>query len=437
MGHVCGLQKKETEENRTTKLLDPLVAYRLPLAISKQVINSEQLVIIDSMVFSPDGNYINAAASIEYPSGDKEKLDFYGRKIGFHRGGFIGNAKVELITEPEIKALNNNLDLVFKGDRGKTYVAFDCNGYKEMGVDLEISIPRSIALPVDKNGQIIDGKEKVSARAETVLTDWSELLIEASIPAFQVKGLKDFVFEVHLASFDLSDVANPSSLAFPDGYPEALSPLWRGFFCKEFSLTLPPYFESITGSVPAFSAQNLLIDMHGITGVFNAENLLAFDKGMNLIRMVRRAVKHGIVANYLLTDSWFLCENMISKIRKIKNGAIHILSMCRMDKRKYSINNGEHSAKAILKQSKQNRKNIKRSKKYRAYYIEQAAEYKGFKVKLFFVRLTKRSKWKLLVTTDTSLTFTSAYELYANRWSIEVFFKECKQLLGLEKKPKR
>jgi len=291
VSHVRGLQKKVTEENRKTKLLDPLVAYRLPLSISKQVVNTEQLVIIDSMVFSPDGNYINAAASIEYPSGDKEKLDFYGRKISFHRGGFIGNAKVELITEPEIKALNNNLDLVFKGDRGKTYVAFDCNGYKEMGVDLEISIPRSIALPVDKNGQIIDGKEKVSARAETVLTNWSELLIEASIPAFQVKGLKDFVFEVHLASFDLSDVANPSSLAFPDGYPEALSPLWRGFFCKEFSLTLPPYFESITGSVPAFSAQNLLIDMHGITGVFNAENLLAFDKGMNLIRMGARGGK--------------------------------------------------------------------------------------------------------------------------------------------------
>ena len=161
------------------------------------------------------------------------------------------------------------------------------------------------------------------------------------------------------------------------------------------------------------------------------------DKGLNLIKMVKRAVRHGIVANYLLTDSWFLSENMISKIRKIKNGAIHILSMCRMDKRKYSVNNGQYCAKDILKQTKLNHKNIKRSKKYRAYYIEQTVEYKGFKVKLFFIRLTKRSKWRLLVTTDTSLTFTSAYELYANRWSIEVFFKECKQLLGLGKNQSR
>jgi hypothetical protein len=42
-----------------------------------------------------------------------------------------------------------------------------------------------------------------------------------------------------------------------------------------------------------------------------------------------------------------------------------------------------------------------------------------------------------LVTTDTSLDFTKTYELYANRWAIEVFFKECKQLLGLGKNQSR
>ena len=58
-------------------------------------------------------------------------------------------------------------------------------------------------------------------------------------------------------------------------------------------------------------------------------------------------------------------------------------------------------------------------------------------MKLFFIRLSKRSKWRLLVTTNTSLKFTEAYELYANRWAIEVFFKECKQLLGLGKNQSR
>ncbi len=160
-------------------------------------------------------------------------------------------------------------------------------------------------------------------------------------------------------------------------------------------------------------------------------------KGKNLVKMIKRAVKHGIIAKYLLTDSWFLSENMISEIRKIKNGAIHILSMCRMDIRKYSCEGGEFNAKELLKRKKQNRKNIKRSKKYKVYYVELAVEYKGFKLKLFFTRLTKRSKWRLLATTNTSLTFTEAYELYTNRWAIEVFFKECKQYLGLGKNQSR
>ena len=161
------------------------------------------------------------------------------------------------------------------------------------------------------------------------------------------------------------------------------------------------------------------------------------EKGKNLIKMIKRAVKQGIVANYLLTDSWFLCENMIREIRKIKNGAIHIISMCRMDKRKYSCQEGEFNAKELLKRKKQNRKNIKRSRKHKVYYVELTVEYKGFRLKLFFTRLTRRSNWRLLVTTNTSLTFGEAYELYTNRWAIEVFFKECKQYLGLGKHQSR
>ncbi|MBT3207393.1 MAG: transposase [Bacteroidetes bacterium] len=160
-------------------------------------------------------------------------------------------------------------------------------------------------------------------------------------------------------------------------------------------------------------------------------------KGKSLIKMIKRSVNHGIIAKYLLTDSWFICENMISEIRNIKNGAIHILSMCKMDKRKYSYADGEFNAKDLLKRKKQNRKNIIRSKKHKVYYIELQVEYKGFKLKLFFTRLTKRSKWRLLVTTNTALTFTQAYEMYVNRWAIEVFFKECKQLLGLGKNQSR
>ena len=158
------------------------------------------------------------------------------------------------------------------------------------------------------------------------------------------------------------------------------------------------------------------------------------EKGKNLIKMVKRAVKHGVVPKYLLTDSWFLCENMINEIRKIKGGAMHVLSMCRMDKRKYSYDQGLFNAGELLKQGKDK---VKRSRKHKVYYIELNAEYKGVAVKLFFTRFSKRSKWRLLLTTNTGVSFTRAFELYSNRWAIEVFFKECKQYLGLGKNQSR
>ena len=54
-------------------------------------------------------------------------------------------------------------------------------------------------------------------------------------------------------------------------------------------------------------------------------------------------------------------------------------------------------------------------------------------IRLFFVRYSKRGKWRLLITTRTSLSFIQAMEIYTIRWSIEVFFKETKQLLGIHK----
>ena len=60
-------------------------------------------------------------------------------------------------------------------------------------------------------------------------------------------------------------------------------------------------------------------------------------------------------------------------------------------------------------------------------------DYKGKPLKIFFSRQGKNGKWKVFVTTDTGLSFIKMIEIYQIRWSIEVFFKESKQLLGLGK----
>lgn len=153
-------------------------------------------------------------------------------------------------------------------------------------------------------------------------------------------------------------------------------------------------------------------------------------KHKNLVKMIKRAVKHGLLADYVLTDAWFCTHDFIENIRHIKSGMLHIISMCRMDKRNYEIAGQMMNAQEILKR---NKAYTHRSRFNKIHYIAVSAKYKGTPVKLFFTRLTKRTKWRLLVTTDTSLSFNTMYKIYQIRWTIEVFFKESKQYFGLGK----
>lgn len=157
---------------------------------------------------------------------------------------------------------------------------------------------------------------------------------------------------------------------------------------------------------------------------------LSESKIQNAIKMIKRAVKNGFLADYVLADSWFISQFFIESVREIKKGAMHVLGMCRMDSRKYVHGGQEYTAKQLLSMFK---KRKKRSRKINAVYIELDVTYKGIPVKLFLSRYSKRGKWHLLLTTDLKLTFNKAIEIYSKRWSIEVFFKDCKQYLNLGK----
>ncbi len=67
------------------------------------------------------------------------------------------------------------------------------------------------------------------------------------------------------------------------------------------------------------------------------------------------------------------------------------------------------------------------------YFTEVLVNFKGMEVKLFLFKTSKRGSWSGLLTTDTQLSFEQAYKIYLIHWSIEVFFKESKQYLGLGK----
>ena len=147
-----------------------------------------------------------------------------------------------------------------------------------------------------------------------------------------------------------------------------------------------------------------------------------------LINMVKRAAKNGFIPDFLLTDSWFLCDKLITSIRKIKNGAIHIVAAGKMDNRKYLYNSKEYTAKELLRKFINT---AKRSRKLSYKYVMIEADYKGTTLYLYFNKAFGHKKWHLLITTKSRLSFNQLMNIYSRRWTIEVFFKEVKgHLLG-------
>jgi len=146
-----------------------------------------------------------------------------------------------------------------------------------------------------------------------------------------------------------------------------------------------------------------------------------------LVQMFSRVVKRKIPVDYILMDTWFTSVGLLKKLRSIC-GTAHIIGMY-----KYNSKIEVRSKVKTLSQLKKQKTKPKRCRRFNYHYHHYITEIDGLKVAVFISRRGKNGKWHTLITTDTALKFVKAIEVYSIRWSIEVFFKEAKQLFGLGK----
>ncbi len=151
----------------------------------------------------------------------------------------------------------------------------------------------------------------------------------------------------------------------------------------------------------------------------------------SMISMIRFAIAKGVRFDYVLTDSWFTCFEMINFIVTRRIGC-HFLGMIKMGTTRYGAFEKKLTAKEIVDLLRRKKK-TKYSKLLGYYYAETIVDFKGIKVKLYFCKASKKGKWNGIMSTNMELTFEQAYKIYSTRWSVEVFFKESKQHLGLGK----
>ncbi len=141
--------------------------------------------------------------------------------------------------------------------------------------------------------------------------------------------------------------------------------------------------------------------------------------------MFKRVNHRRIEVNYILIDSWFTTITLINKLREVNND-VNIIGMY-----KYNSTMDFDGKERTIKQLRKSKSNLKRSRLTGFYPMSFVSEIKGVTVKIFLTRKGENGNWHTILSTDTTLSYNKMIKIYNIRCSIEVFFKEVKQLLGL------
>lgn len=139
--------------------------------------------------------------------------------------------------------------------------------------------------------------------------------------------------------------------------------------------------------------------------------------------MVKRALRAGIRARYILMDSWFAFPAIITAL------SAHLPVVC-MLKRMKTVYYTWRGQKLILTGLYQRVKKRRGKARILASVLVTIAE--GQTVKIVFVRDRRKHDWLALLSTDITLSDADVVRIYGKRWDIEVFFKMCKQYLQFE-----
>jgi len=163
------------------------------------------------------------------------------------------------------------------------------------------------------------------------------------------------------------------------------------------------------------------------------------------LAMIQSAFDKGIRAAYVLFDSWYAWPVFINAIRKI-SADLHAICRLKDNKVLYEYKGKAYRLSQLYQKVKSGLKKDTRTglllKRVRAklpgsdeevvivfskgYHEPEDDAVKGKKKK-------KLPKWVAFLSTDTTLHASTIIKKYTKRWTIEVCFKESKQLLDLGK----
>lgn len=157
-----------------------------------------------------------------------------------------------------------------------------------------------------------------------------------------------------------------------------------------------------------------------------------------LEEMLKRTIRKGFNAKYILGDSWYGCKRNIKLAFEF--GLIGIFRM-KKGNLKYRLNGKEYTLIQLyylVKRRLEKQKNCKWKStglKVELNLSDDDDNPHWVTVRLIFScpKNPKKGEWAAFLCTDIEMRNTKVLEIYSLRWGIEVFFKESKQNMGLLK----
>jgi hypothetical protein len=151
------------------------------------------------------------------------------------------------------------------------------------------------------------------------------------------------------------------------------------------------------------------------------------------LELLKEALKKGLKAQTVLFDSWFCFNSFIIQIvEQIGLGVIcQLKNLPRTNK--YIYKGKSYSLKELFIYFGQIKLRDVKKNQFKQSLLIVSLPNSTVKMKIVFVKNDGSNKWHAFAATDCTLSAQKILECYSQRWSIEVFFKNCKQYLNYGK----
>ena len=270
----------------------PDIEVFLPLQIS-DVHKTPVDIQILSMEFHPTFAWMNLMGMFTLPDNDitNENILIFGapRTCMDPDRVLPGSGVVMLMSNVTLNDKKSSFDFTFKTPTNfdeptdGCYIQWDNDTLSALSMEAEMTIPGLIKC--DKNANVYqDQNPKVKVHAW--INTWEDWIGSVSMDPFTHEDVKGWVFTANEVTYDHSQKKNPTSLKFPmdQGFKKDEAGIinnndlsWQGLYINKLEVKMPKGL--VSDSQITLSADNMLVDVSGVSLTFNVNKLLNVSYG--------------------------------------------------------------------------------------------------------------------------------------------------------------